>query len=251
MSNYFSVVMCVNRDDGYLTDAINSILGQDCDNFEFIVVANNCSDELWDNLLSLKCDRLIPYRTQIGQLTFNLNYAVNLSRGDYIVRMDADDVALPNRLSVLDDFINKNKDVDIVGTAAMFIDEYGRDLYRYCPPLKNIKKLLFFKNTFIHPTVAIKKETLIKQRGYSGGFQSEDYDFWLRALRNDNIIFRNIDVVTLKYRININQSRGSRLAYAESASYLLREFILSPSFLLFFAVLINTIKAFVRSNKNC
>ncbi len=250
MSNYFSVVMCVNRDDGYLTEAINSILVQDYDNFEFIVIANNCSDELWNNLISLKNEKLTLYRTMVGQLTFNLNYALNLSHGHYIVRMDADDVALPNRLNILNDFLTENKDVDIVGTAAMFIDEDGRDLYRYCPPLDNIKKLLYFKNTFIHPTVAIKKEALIKLRGYSGGFQSEDYDFWLRAIRFDDITLRNIDVVTLKYRINANQSRGSRLAYAESASYLLREFILVPSFILFSAVLVHVVKAFFRSRKS-
>lgn len=246
MSKFFSVVMCVNRDDGFLTESIISILEQDYNDFEFIVVANNCSDELWEHLLTFQCDRLFLYRTHIGQLTFNLNYAINVSRGDYVVRMDADDISLSNRLSVLNDYISKNNNVDIVGTAAIFIDKDGRDLYRYCPPIKNIEKKLLFKNTFVHPTVAIKKTTILSQRGYSGGFQSEDYDFWLRAIRNNNITLQNIDVVTLKYRINENQSRGSMLAYAESTSYLLREFILKPSLILFFAVVINIFKAFIR-----
>ncbi|TOG15012.1 glycosyl transferase family 2, partial [Vibrio parahaemolyticus] len=86
----------------------------------------------------------------------------------------------------------------------------------------------------------------IANRGYSGGFQSEDYDLWLRGSRNKDNRFKNVDIVTLKYRINPNQSRGSRQAYAESVSYLLREFILYPRFILLISIFVNTLKAFFR-----
>ncbi|PSV32331.1 glycosyltransferase [Photobacterium sp. GB-72] len=246
MSNFFSVIMCVNRDDGYLSEAIESILMQDYENFEFIIVANNCSDDLWNSLLILDDRRVKAFRTNVGQLTFNLNYALDKSKGDYIVRMDADDISLPDRLSYLNHYLGTSSEVDILGTSALFVNELGEELYSYCPPLDNIKMKMLFKNPFVHPTVVMKKSFLMKLRGYSGGFQSEDYDLWLRARRDGDVVFKNTDKITLKYRINQNQSRGSKLAYAESASYLLREFIIEPSFIKFFSIFVSTLKAFIR-----
>lgn len=249
MSRLFTVLMCVNKDEGFLHDAITSILEQTYKNFEFIIVANNCTDDLWNKLSTYNDTRLKIYRTKIGQLSFNLNYGLNISNGEYIVRMDADDISLKERLEIINNIINQYGYPDIVGTSVEFIDTQSNIIKKYTPPLKKLAYKIYFKNIFVHPSVAIKKSTLIKERGYLGGFQSEDYDLWIRLLKNKNYSLYNIDVITLKYRISDTQSRGSRLAYAESASYGFREFLLKPNLLWFLSFIINALKTFIFSKK--
>lgn len=81
-----SVVLPVNRDDGFLNEAINSVLNQTFINFELLVIANNCSDELWSYLImkSRKDSRIKPVRLELGGLSFALNYGINMSRGRFI-----------------------------------------------------------------------------------------------------------------------------------------------------------------------
>lgn len=249
MSRFFTILMCVNRDDGFLDEAINSILNQTYQDFEFIIVANNCTDKLWNSLQNYNDNRIKCYRTNIGQLSFNLNYGLNISIGEYIVRMDADDISLSDRLENLNLQIDKNGKPDVIGTSVLFIDENSTILNKYTPPMKKFPQTIPFKNIFVHPTVAIKRATLIEEKGYLGGFQSEDYDLWIRLLRNKKYHLCNVDIVTLKYRISVNQSRGSRLPYAESASYCLREFLLKPRLIWLLGFMISSLKVFILPKK--
>ncbi|EFE6858600.1 glycosyl transferase family 2, partial [Escherichia coli] len=199
---YFSFLLCVNKDEGFLNDALESIINQDYSyEYEIIVIANNCDDNLWAYLNSVESDKLKIHRTNIGQLAFNLNYGANIARGEYIVRMDADDVSTPNRLKILEAAIQENNYPDVIGTSVYFISETGRIIKKYVPPLGEVKSALI-KNPFVHPTVAIKKVSLFKIGGYLGGFQSEDNDLWIRMLRAHEFKLVNIDSVTLFYRIN-------------------------------------------------
>ena len=96
--------------------------------------------------------------------------------------------------------------------------------------------------------MAIKKSSLISIGGYLGGFQSEDYDLWIRMARR-NMTFINCDIVTLQYRISETQSKGSRLAYSESASYSLREFLLTKKIPWLLSTIINVSKVFLFSKR--
>ena len=92
--------MAVNKDDGFLNEAIQSIISQSYSNFEFVIVANNCTDSLWSaiNAWAEKDCRIKPFRIKIGGLAFALNYGIEQTHGDYILRMDADDIAMPDLL---------------------------------------------------------------------------------------------------------------------------------------------------------
>lgn len=245
-SPFFSVVLCVNRDDGFLSEAIESILVQDYDSpFEFIIVANNCTEQLMATLLSYKDERLRIFRTSIGQLCFNLNYAIDKSIGQYIVRMDADDKALPLRLASLEKGIRENGYPDVVGTAVDFVDQDGSFIRTYTPPLNEseIRQKLFFKNPLVHPSTAIKRTSLLAIGGYSGGFQSEDMDLWIRLCRNNATRLVNLSEVTLSYRISGTQVRGSRLAYCEVAGYSLRELLYTRKINWLFSLFVNVAKS--------
>ncbi len=239
----FSVVLCVNKKIPFLEDAINSILNQDYSrDFEFIIVANNCDDDLYEYLQTFIDSKIKLHRTKIGQLSFNLNYALDLAFGEYIIRMDADDVSLPNRLEITEKEVLRHGS-DVLGFLANYINENGDFIGETTDySSRNIRKLLLKKNPFVHPTVAIKKDRLLSVGGYLGGRQSEDYDLWIRLSKLNEVNFKISPIKVLNYRITEEQSKGNALPYCEVSSYFLREFLISwhPRYL--FAMLLSVAK---------
>lgn len=227
----FSVVFCVNRSNPYLALAVGSVLNQLDDDFEFLIAANACSDSLIDELHQLVGNdpRVRIFRTAIGQLAFNLNYLADQASGDYLVRMDSDDVCEPDRLAVLRDSLAKHP-VDVLGSWASLIDDQGRRIGEFRLPVEHaeIVRKLPYGTVFCHPTVAIRREFLLSLRGYLGGFVSEDMDLWLRGVRL-GATFGNVPACLLRYRTHAGQSSGARHGYAEVASHWLRELLSSPS----------------------
>ena len=104
----FSFLMCVNQDQPFLDQAVDSMIAQDYkDEYEIVIVANNCLDALFEKLQGYaeKSKNIRLFRTSIGQLAFNLNYGFDQAKGDYVVRMDADTTAAKHgHQQVLDSF---------------------------------------------------------------------------------------------------------------------------------------------------
>jgi len=227
----FSFIFCVNRDQPWLVDAIESVLKQDASDFEFLICANACEDALWHKLQSFgeKDHRIRLIRTSIGQLSFNLNLLANDARGDYLIRMDADDVCVPHRLSTLAKELSRDP-VDILGSAVQLIDESGMVVghMNFPETSDDISKRLLTGTVFCHPSVAIRRQFLLDMRGYLGGFVSEDTDLWLRA-QKAGARMRNLPEALLHYRVHGGQSIMSRRGYAEVAAHWLRELLLFPS----------------------
>ena len=159
-----SVVMGVNRYDGYVSGAVDSILSQSCKDFEFIIVANGSScQEIESRILEAYPNerRLKLITTHIGQLAHALNLGIEIACYDYIARMDSDDVAWPSRLERQLAYLKAN-DLDMVGCDLRLIDECGNYLStRIYPKGKAIDKFLSFKNCFAHNTVLIKKTSVL------------------------------------------------------------------------------------------
>lgn len=226
-----SVILPVYLKNEYLVPALDSIMGQTFKDFEFLIVANNCPDEVWTDLQNYKekhqDDRIKLFRTKIGQIGFNLNYAVNESCTDIIARMDADDIAYPDRLQVQYDFLMSNPKVDVIGSSFDIIDMKGVKTGTHLQPITNeaIRSSLPFKNPFCHPSIMLRKKTFIRHSGYMGGKYSEDYYLWLRLARDKSVGFANIEKPLLQYRLNDTQTKGLRWAYAEVAGFIWAEFL--------------------------
>lgn len=225
------MILCVNRNNPWLGSAIESVLEQDDSGFEFLIAANACTDALWEELNSLVAGdgRVRLFRTSIGQLAFNLNFLADQAAGDYVVRMDADDLCEPHRIRTLKREL-KEDPVDVLGSAVTLIDEQGQIVGRMDLPVTGVSivRALPTRTVFCHPSVAIRRAFLIDMRGYLGGFASEDTDLWLRA-KSVNAVFRNLPEPLLRYRIHPQQSIASRVGYAEVAAHWLREFLVVPS----------------------
>ena len=243
-----SVVMGVNRYDGYVSQAIDSILTQSFEDFELIIVANGFScQEIELRILETYPSemRLKLISTHIGQLAHALNLGIEMARYDYIARMDSDDVAWPSRLERQLAYLKKN-DLDMVGCDLRLIDEFGNYLStRIYPKGKAIDKYLSFKNCFAHNTVLIKKTSVLIARGYNAGFNSEDYDLWLR-LRRLGVKWDNMNETLVDYRIHERASQRRLLGYAESTALGIREFILHKSFTNLLAVVYHFLKSIFR-----
>lgn len=247
--NFISVIIASNKVDGYLYDAVQSILQQSYSNFEIIFIANGPNSSAISQYLynNFNDSRLKIIETPIAQLSFSLNLGISLATGEYIARMDADDISLPDRLQNQLNYI-LNYNLDMVGSDLLLINNEGKSIgIRNYPKGKNsINKQLPYRNTFAHNTVLIKKDVLLNARGYNSGFNSEDYDLWLR-LKRKNINWDNMPECVLQYRIHDASTQRQRLGYAESAGYSLREMLLKFSFSKLIAVIFHIIKSYTRS----
>lgn len=243
--------MCVNRKVPFLAAAIDSVLKQTCQDFLFYIIANNCDDDLWDFLSEYKDPRLRLHRTLIGQLSFNLNFGLNLIGDGYVLRMDADDICLPERLDLTKRWLADLNYPDVLGGDAILVDENNLEIGYVRPPRENsaIRSWLWRKCPMIHPSCAMNVRSALALRGYLGGFMSEDYDLWLRASRDETFVFRNIAAPLIRYRICSDQARGNKLGYAEVSGFMLREALLGRGMKFFVAAIVGVIKSIFLAKK--
>ena len=141
-------------------------------------------------------------------LTKSLNLGLDRAKGEFIARMDADDISRPDRLEKEVDYLDSHPSIDIVGSSVRIIDEHGRDQGRFSPPTSDvvIRWQLLFENPIAHPSVLMRKDVILDLNKYNEGSRcGQDYELWLRARENHH--FSNIPECLLslrKHRENIS-----------------------------------------------
>lgn len=215
-----SVIMSTYKEDvDILRLAIESILNQTFRDFEFIIILDNPQNQEHLQCLSQyeKDDCRVHFYVNAENkgLVASLNRALSLCKGDIIARMDADDIALPNRLEIEYNYMISN-DLDMVGGLMMMIDEKGNKIYSISKVPENpnkIKKALQFGQCLAHPTWMVQKKVYDHLNGYRNIPLCEDYDFTLRAALNGYKL-SNVNQPVLKYRMSKNSISRSNL-YAQ------------------------------------
>jgi glycosyltransferase involved in cell wall biosynthesis len=197
-----SVIMSVYNCEKYLKESVDGILSQTFSDFEFIIINDGSADKSREILESYKDSRIRLFNNQNKGLTKSLNEAIGYSNGEYIARMDADDISLPERFEKQIKFLDANPECAMCGTWAEFIDEDGKYLRDYNTPVTDseIKKEILFHNPFIHPSVMIRKSVFEKVGLYDTSFRyAQDYELWTRIA----IKFKtgNIPEKLLRYRL--------------------------------------------------
>ena len=220
-----SVVMSVFNGASYLHESIESILNQSYKNFEFIIINDGSTDETLEIIKSYKDSRIVLISRKNKGLIDSLNEAISLAKGEYIARMDADDISYPTRLDEQYTFMEKNADIVVCGAWAK---KFGTDNGLSCTPVddKNIREKFVITSPFIHPSVFIRKSSLRKEciKYDSNYIHAEDYKLWLELLRVGKCA--NIPKVLLRYRVSQGQiSNKYRIVQHESAKKIRREFI--------------------------
>lgn len=193
--------MSVYNGMSYLEEAVESILNQTYKNFEFIIVDDASTDSSWQYLKSLKDKRikLIKNKKNLG-LAASLNKALRRAQGDYVARMDADDVSLPRRLEIQIAYLKTHPQIDICGAFAKLIDDGGDIISSVTKPTgdSEIKKMNQWIPGLIHSTWIVKRGVFTKLKGYNPKYDMvEDYEFLIRA---KNFKMANIDKELLLWR---------------------------------------------------
>jgi hypothetical protein len=200
-----SVVMSVYKGERYLREAVGSILNQTFTDFEFIIVDDGSTDSTWDILTGYDDVRIRLVRNvENTGLTRSLNKGLALVEGQYVARMDADDVALPHKLEQQVAFLEKSPEVGILGTACQVIDANHRERGLWRMPASDllIRWTSLLNNPFLHPTVMIRRD-LLTQHGfkYDEAFRTtQDYELWMRMLQYTS--GANLTEPLLQYRLS-------------------------------------------------
>lgn len=212
-----SVIMSTYKEDErLLRESIESILNQTYKDFEYIIILDYPDNDVHKRVIeeyAIKDDRIHFYINEKNMgLTDSLNRGLSLCHGEYIARMDADDISLPDRLERQMEYLEKNH-YDLIGGITEMINENGSLLYsiKSVPTdPKKINKALRYSQCIAHPTWLGRKEVFEKNAGYRHMPLCEDYDFTLRAVLNGFVI-SNLNEAVLKYRMTSNSISRSNL----------------------------------------
>lgn len=191
MASLVSVIMPVHNAGAYLEEAVASILNQKKIVLELILVDDHSSDDAIEKLpKELTQDHRIKFvlSNRHGVVAaMAVGYAK--AQGEYIARMDADDISLPHRLFEQLTYLQSNPEIGIAGGQIKIISEsivaegfslYEKWLNQLCSP-EEIERELFIESPLPNPTAFFRREIYELLNGYHDSEWAEDYDMWLRA----------------------------------------------------------------------
>ena len=182
-----SVVMPVYNGARYLPEAIESILNQTFSNFELVIIDDGSTDNSWDILTAYAAQdsRIVLSRNSENiKLIKTLNRGLSLARGQYIARMDADDISLPERLERQVTYLQCHPEVGLLGTGYYRLNVEGKRSLRQ-PPLTDteIRWKLLFGNVWCHPSIMFRSQLFESgELVYRQFAHAEDYELWTRLL---------------------------------------------------------------------
>jgi len=202
-----SVIMPVYNAEVYISQAIQSILNQSYKKFELIIVNDASSDKSLDIINGYKSKdkriKIINLDNNQG-IAIALNNGIAIAQGEYIARMDADDISLPFRLYKQLKFMESNRACGVCGSWVETIDKNGNSLDVWKSPLthESIKSELLFNSVLYHPTIMFKMEIFssIKQIYNPDFVPAEDYELWSRLSSITKLA--NLSEVLLHYRVH-------------------------------------------------
>jgi glycosyltransferase involved in cell wall biosynthesis len=183
-----TVLMSVFNDQGYLTQAIESILGQSYSDFEFLIIDDGSTQDL-EALSSFSDSRIVIHRQANIGLTRSLNKGIAMASGEFIARMDADDISAPERLQAQISEIESDPKLDLVGSFFEIVDDQGMLIERkelITDPIYRLWRLQFHNN-YGHGTVMFRKKAVMDVGMYNESLMyAQDFDLWSRLSQRNN-----------------------------------------------------------------
>jgi len=207
MTPRVSVVLPVHNGEAFLEDAVQSVLGQTLRELELVVVDDGSTDGSPAILAAAaeRDGRVRVVRRERGGVRNALNHGCAVAAGAYVARLDADDVALPDRLERQASFLDENPGVGVVGGAYAVVDAAGARRSVVRPPTGDpeLRARLYRYNVLAHPTVMFRREAFEQAGGYRLQ-EVEDYDLWLRI--SERWQLAALPDLVISYRLHAGQA---------------------------------------------
>src|SRR5579884_342064 len=181
-----SVLMSVYNDERHVRETIDSVLAQSFVDFEFLILDDGSTDgtaSLLDSYIDPRIVR-IQNATNIG-LTRSLNRGLEEARGEYVARIDGDDIMEPGRLAAQVAYLDAHPEIDVLGTWFRCFDEQGMLVgeWEIAPNPMVIAWLMGWHCAIGHPTVLMRREAILALGGYDPArLYAQDYDLWTRVI---------------------------------------------------------------------
>jgi len=162
----------------YLPEAIESILGQTFKDFEFLLIDDGSTDETLEIIrqYAAQDDRILVVEKKNSGLADSLNKGIKVAVGQWIARLDADDIAFLYRLERQYDYVQKDPGIVLIGSGCITIDQRGREIKCYKYPSRSKPFSPFPHSTAFYRTDAVRQLGGYRPRIY----RAEDKDLWLR-----------------------------------------------------------------------
>ncbi|WP_298064936.1 glycosyltransferase family 2 protein [uncultured Cetobacterium sp.] len=185
-SKLVSVIIPTYNVQDFIEQAVGSIINQTYKNIEIIIVDDCSSDKTFEKLkkLAKQDSRIKLLRNDVNlKICKTLNKALKESKGEYIVRMDGDDISDKDRIEKQIEYLEKNQEIALVGNSVKNIDRKNNifSTTKYCSEFKKLKKLARYGTPVLHIWAA-RREVYEKLDGYREIPYVEDYDFLLRMI---------------------------------------------------------------------
>lgn len=187
-----TVLMPVRNGEKYIKEAINSVLNQTFEDFEFLIIDDGSTDQTVDIVQSYTDER-IRLEKRTHNFIANLNEGLMLSSGSYIARMDADDIMHTERLRIQFKRMELNPELTVCGTWVKVFNDNGTEnnfIKGGHNMINNPIIELLHHNMLVHPSVMIRKDFIIRNNiRYQNYPYVEDYKLWFDIARAEGTLF--------------------------------------------------------------
>lgn len=213
-----SVVMSVYNAEKYLAEAVDSILSQTFTDFELILIDDKSTDgsgKILAQYAQADPRVVILKNAENMGLTKSLNRGLAVAKGEYIARMDADDISVPDRFAKQVAFLDENPDYSFVSCIGRYIDENGKEEQLRLFPETNeeIYAMMLKVDAVMHPGVMFRRADIAKIGNYCEDFRVvQDYDLWFRGMAA-GYKFYNIQEPLVLFRRNDSYNTRKSKAY--------------------------------------
>ena len=199
-----TVLIPIKNGAKYLLACLNSVINQTYSNLEILLINDHSSDNSISLINTIKDNRITVASIHEAGIVAALNYGLSISRGEYVARLDIDDIALPSRIEEQTIYLNNHKAVGVVGS---WVRGFGtqRKVFQFPVSSNSIKCELLFNPPFAHPAVMFRKSSLTsKSITYTTKYPHvEDYAMWLKLAKYTE--FYNIPKVLTLHRFHPHQ----------------------------------------------
>lgn len=209
MTPKITVLMPVYNGERFLRSAIESVLTQDCNDFDLLIVDDGSTDGTVGIVRSFRDPRirLLQNPHNLG-IVGALQAGLQVAKGEYVARLDADDLCCPGRLRLQAEYLDDHPCIMVVGGACDLIDGDGAIVGAYCGPTVPIliDWELLFSNAMKHSSVMFRRVEILDMGGYRTGFpHAEDYDLWRRISNAMPESMAQLKIPLIQLRLHFSQ----------------------------------------------